>query len=144
MIIRHYQCEDLEPFTELMADLGYPTDANTMRKRLEKIHSNSMYNTFVAVWDDGKIVGMVGVRQLISYETDKIVTQISALVTKKEYRNKGIGKALVKHVEEWALANHSNMIYLTSGNREDRLQAHAFYRSLGFEMTGLRFVKRLK
>jgi len=109
---------------------------------MEKIQSTPMYFTFVAELD-GEIVGMVGVRKLFSYEVDDVVTQISALVTKKEFRNKGIGKALIKFVEDWAIKEGSEAIVLTSGIKEERLKAHEFYKSVGFDITGYRFVKKI-
>ncbi|MNJ70458.1 Acetyltransferase (GNAT) family protein [compost metagenome] len=60
-----------------------------------------MYQTFVAE-EQGDLVGMIGIRQLFSYEVDEVATQISALVTKREFQRKGIGKALVQYVEEWS------------------------------------------
>jgi GNAT superfamily N-acetyltransferase len=143
MIIRDYRSQDLESLTELMADLGYPTILENMRRRIEKIQSNPMYFTFVAEINR-EIVGMIGARQLYSYEVDEVVTQISALVTKKEFRNRGIGRALVNFIEEWAITNDSEIIVLTSGIKENRLKAHEFYKSIGFDITGYRFVKKIK
>jgi len=33
---------------------------------------------------------------------------------------------------------------VTSGMKEDRLKAHEFYKSVGFKITGYRFVKKIK
>lgn len=142
MIIRKCQPNDLEGLTELMVDLGYPTDLEKLGERLDKIHSTPMYSTFVAELNDN-VVGMIGVRQLHSYENDEVVTQISALVTKSEYQGRGVGKALVSFVEEWAVSIGSTVLVLTSGIKEERMKAHNFYNSIGFEVTGYRFVKRL-
>jgi len=58
MIIRDYQSKDLESLTELMSDLGHPSNQADMKSRIEKIQSNPMYFTFVAELD-GEVVGMV-------------------------------------------------------------------------------------
>lgn len=142
MNIRAYQTNDLNSITELMSVLGYPSKPEIMRTRLERIEANPLYHTFVAE-EQGELVGMIGIRQLYSYEADEAVTQISALVTKREHQGKGIGKALVQFVEEWAQENGSHMIVLTSGIKEERKKAHEFYKSLNFDITGYRFVKRL-
>jgi len=142
MIIRSFHPNDLESLCELMVDLGYPSDLENLRKRMEKIQTNPMYFTFVAEIDE-KVVGMIGVRQLYSYENDDVVTQVSALVTKSEYQGRGIGKALMRFVEDWAVSNGSTVIVLTSGIKENRLKAHEFYKSIGFEVTGYRFIKKL-
>ena len=64
-------------------------------------------------------------------------------MTKKEFRNRGIGKALIKCVEEWAVMEGSEVIVLTSGIKEERIKAHDFYKSIGFDITGYRFVKKI-
>lgn len=139
MIIRNYHTNDLESLSDLMVDLSHPSELENLRKRIEKIELNPMYVTFVAEIN-GTVVGMVGARQLFSYEYDEIVTQISALVMKREYQGQGIGKGLVSFVEDWAVSNGSTIIVLTSGIKENRIKAHNFYKSIGFEVTGYRFV----
>jgi GNAT superfamily N-acetyltransferase len=140
--IRLYSQDDLVSLTELMADLGYPTSIDKMRRRMEFIEAVPLYHTFVAVINE-QVVGMMGIRQVYYYEEDGLVTQISALVTKEGFQGQGIGSALVKHVEEWAIKQESNCLYLTSGIKPERVKAHEFYKALGFEVTGYRFVKKL-
>ncbi|KRE40011.1 hypothetical protein ASG81_19015 [Paenibacillus sp. Soil522] len=142
IVIRPYQAEDLIAMTALMLDLGYPTTAEQMRSRMGIIETLPGSYTYLAALE-GKVVGMIGIRQIYSYEEDGFVTQISLLVTKKEYEFQGIGTSLVRFAEAWALERHSGMLYLTSGMKPERIRAHKFYKSLGFETTGYRFVKKL-
>lgn len=142
MNIREYNSNDLHALVELMSELGYPTEVEHMKKRMDRIECNPMYFTFVAEVHS-KVVGMIGIRQLYSYEIDEVATQINALVTKKEFQRKGIGKALIHYVEEWSRNNGSEMIVLNSGIKESRKAAHEFYKALGFEVTGYRFVKKI-
>lgn len=141
--IRAYRKEDLASITELMHDLGYPTTVEIMRKRMNIIENIPLSFTFVATLEE-RLVGMMGIRQIYSYEDDGITTQISLLVTKKEYQGQGIGKSLVSFAEEWALERGSNILYLTSGIKPERVRAHEFYKSIGFNATGFRFVKKLE
>ncbi|MDQ8735322.1 GNAT family N-acetyltransferase [Paenibacillus sp. LHD-38] len=140
--VRPYQPEDLIVMTELMKDLGYPTTEEQMRNRMSVIETLSGTFTFLADLN-GKAVGMMGIRHVYSYEEDGFVIQISLLVTKKEYEGQGIGKALVSFAESWAVAQDAEILYLTSGIKPERERAHAFYKAIGFEATGYRFVKRL-
>jgi GNAT superfamily N-acetyltransferase len=140
--IRPYHSTDLEALTELMSDLGYPTSVEQMKRRMEQIEAIPSYATFIASIDN-KVVGMAGLRQNYTYEEDGCATQISTIVVKNEFQGKGIGKALVLFVEEWAAARNSTCIYLTSGIKPERMKAHQFYTAVGFETTGYRFVKRL-
>jgi GNAT superfamily N-acetyltransferase len=143
LVIREFSFSDIDAITELMDDLGHPATKEQMIKRMENISSNPMYCTYVAE-HEGNVVGMVGLRQLYSYEGDNVAVQISALVTKANYRGKGIGKELVRQAEKWAKENGANVIVLTSGNRPEREDAHQFYNHLGYNVTGLRFVKKLQ
>jgi GNAT superfamily N-acetyltransferase len=143
LLIREFSFRDLDAITELMSDLGYPASKRQMQKRMERICSNPLHHTLVAE-QDGKVVGMAGMRQLYSYENDHPVVQISALVTKAEYRGLGIGKELVKQAEKWAKENGASAVVLTSGNRPEREHAHQFYKHLGFCITGFRFSKKLQ
>ncbi|MGM0883077.1 MAG: GNAT family N-acetyltransferase [Bacillota bacterium] len=129
--------------TDLMHDLGYPTTVESMRKRMDIIENIPLSFTFVATLEE-RMVGMMGIRQIYSYEEDGSTTQISLLVTKKEYQGQGIGKSLVGFAEGWALGRGSNILYLTSGIKPERIQAHDFYKSIGFDTTGYRFVKKLE
>jgi GNAT superfamily N-acetyltransferase len=140
--IRTYCTEDLVSITELMHDLGYPTTVEKMTIRMDIIEKIPSMLTFVATMKE-QIVGMVGFRQVFSYEEDGFVTQISLLVTKKEYQGQGIGRALVGFAEEWTLERGSDMLYLSSGIKPERIRAHEFYKSIGFDVTGYRFVKKL-
>ena len=142
MIVRAYKNADLNSLTILMGELGYPSKPENMLTRIQRIESIPMYHTFVAE-EQGELVGMIGIRQLFSYEVEEVATQISALVTKREFQGKGIGKALVQYVEEWSKKNGSEIIVLTSGIKEERKKAHEFYKSLDFEITGFRFVKKI-
>lgn len=141
--IRQYQSSDLESITELMTDLGYPSSIQEMETRMKSIESSPGYFTFVACLD-GIMVGMLGIRELLNYETSGNVTQISLLVIKKEYHKLGIGTSLLNFIEDWARKKGSNVLYLTSGIKEERIKAHEFYKKFGFEITGYRFVKDIK
>jgi len=143
ILIRKYTEEDLESVTELMADLGSPSGIEEMKERIRLIELQSNYFTFVATINE-KVVGMIGVRQNYTYTSNKVKTQISALVTKKEYQGQGIGKALISFIQDWTRSNGSDFLYLTSGIKEERRNAHEFYKKSGFEITGYRFVKRIK
>ncbi|QOR67923.1 GNAT family N-acetyltransferase [Cytobacillus suaedae] len=140
--IRHYTESDLEALTGLMTDLGYPATLEEMSKRMGLINSNPNYFTFVATLDE-RVVGMMGITLHITYTNDNLKTQITSLVTKKEYQGQGIGKELIKYAEVWSNSKGSDFMYLTSGISEKRVSAHEFYKHLGFEITGYRFVKQI-
>ena len=86
---------------------------------------------------------MIGITFHNTYTNNGIKTQITSLVTKKEFHGQGIAKKIIRYVEEWANSKESDFIYLLSGISEQRFTAYELYRYLGYEITGYRFVKRL-
>ena len=143
MEIRKYKSSDIVFFTELMTDLGYPSSLDVMKLRMERIDSNPNYFTFVATINK-TVVGMIGVTFHNTYTNNSVKTQITSLVTKKEFRGHGIAKKLVRYVEEWAISEvGSRFVYLLSGISEKRITAHELYKYLGYKITGYRFLKHL-
>ncbi|WP_337101242.1 GNAT family N-acetyltransferase [Paenibacillus sp. YIM B09110] len=140
--IRSYLPEDIEAIAELMLDLGYPSTTEQMKSRMDRLGASNENETFVAVIED-IVVGMIGFRKLYYYEADGFVVHINVLVTKHEYQGRGVGKQLMAYTESWARKQGANALYLTSGIKPERERAHTFYRNLGFETTGYRFVKTL-
>ena len=140
--IRQYHSSDLIELAQLMDDLGYPTTPEVMTRRMALFELNPSYRTFVATWDN-KVVGMLGVNMTMNYESDDLVTHIISLVVGEAFQGKGIGKKLMSFIEAWAIDNGSQVLYLTSGIKEERKRAHEFYKRLGFDITGYRFIKRV-
>lgn len=141
--IRNFVFDDIDDVVDLMAQLGYPTSAEVMQKRMRILTSLPDYHTFIADLD-GKAVGLIGVCKRVLYESDDVPVQIAALVTHSQYRGAGIGRALVQAAEKWALEAGAHSLFLTSGIKPERTKAHEFYQNLGFDITGYRFVKKLE
>ncbi|MOA27087.1 aminoalkylphosphonic acid N-acetyltransferase [compost metagenome] len=114
-----------------------------MRSRMKAIEENASYYTFVASLD-AQVIGMIGVRLVNYYEADGIHAQISCLVTKQHYQGQGVGKQLIRFVESWAKEKGTDGLSLTSGIKEDRVDAHEFYKKMGFKINGYRFVKKIQ
>ena len=64
-----------------------------------------------------------------------------AFVVASEHRGRGVGRALISAAEGWARQRWAGDVMLTTHKR--RTGAHRFYRSMGYEATGYRFVKSL-
>ena len=139
-VIREARLEDAAALARLMEVLGYPTTLPAMQARLASISSDSDYRT-IAAEVDGQIRGMVGLRCGVQYELDGVHVQVMAIVVDEEYQGKGFGTALMRESEAWARSLGAHRITLTSGNH--RQVAHQFYKQLGYDSTGLRFVKKL-
>ncbi|MFN4319329.1 MAG: GNAT family N-acetyltransferase [Aquificaceae bacterium] len=84
------------------------------------------------VEEDGMIVGFVASDgNWFSKREGKVVGAIHELVVLPQYRNKGIGKALVEKAIEYFKSRGLDTVELWVGDRNT--QALEFYKSLGFE-----------
>jgi GNAT superfamily N-acetyltransferase len=131
---------DATVLAALMTELGYPTSAAQMFDRLEHLLSHSDYHTIVAA-AAGQVVGLVGLGRGWYYEKDGSYVRLLALVVTAAQRGSGVGSALLRAGETWAVEQGAEAVVLNSG--EHRKDAHQFYEGMGYESTGLRFVKLL-
>ncbi|MDT3426749.1 GNAT superfamily N-acetyltransferase [Paenibacillus forsythiae] len=141
--IRNIGMNDLETITALLRGFGYPTTLNVMKERLEAVQNDPARCTLVAEVD-GRTVGMIELRQVLSYcKEQECIAELTAIIVEESLRRSGLGKRLIAAGEEWARSRQCKQIFLSSGNRVERAPAHAFYRHLGFEQNGYRFSKSL-
>lgn len=131
MYIRSMTLEDINNMDVLMNQLGYPSSNSKIQERFSEILSLPDYETFVAEIN-GKLVGFAGMCKQIAYEFDGPYVRVLALVVHEDFRRKNIGQSLMLAVEDWAKKNHCIAITLNSGNREERIAAHNFYKNLGY------------
>jgi GNAT superfamily N-acetyltransferase len=140
--IRDARIDDIEELTLLMTDLGYPATVAEMQERFKNIAAHPDYKTIIAVIDD-EIVGMAGLLKGIYYEMNGMYLRILAFVVKQNARKLGIGKILISAAEDWAIEQNLNSVLINSGNRDERLAAHAFYKKMGYAIKSSGFVKKL-
>jgi len=124
----------------LMTDLGYPTTVGQMQARLEHLLDHPDYHAIVAE-DGGRVVGLVGLGRGWYFEKDGGYVRVLALVVEAKRRGSGVGSALLRAGEAWAAEQGAGAVVLNSG--EQRRDAHLFYQRMGYEGTGVRFVKLL-
>jgi GNAT superfamily N-acetyltransferase len=136
--IRPAGLADADRLAKLMEQLGYPTGASQMEERLKGILPCADYQTFVAEISN-HIVGMIGLHIGHYYEKDGLYAQIVALVVQQGFQGQHIGSSLVAESERWLQEHGINTVIVNSGNT--RIAAHRFYEHIGYQATGIRFVK---
>ncbi|MBO9199719.1 MULTISPECIES: GNAT family N-acetyltransferase [Niastella] len=134
--------EDVPALANLMNELGYPTTVAEMEQRFALLQTSTDYLTWVAICNN-EVAGMIGLVRNIYFEKNGLYIRVGALVVNNAYRKIGLGKALLQKATDWAVENGITQIYLNSGNRNERIDAHAFYKHLGFEPRSTGFVKTL-
>ena len=138
--IRCARSEDSPAIARLMSQLGYPTSSHEMKERLASIMLDSDYMTFVAEHDE-QVVGVIGVGVFNYYEKNGTYGRVLALVVDEKRKGHGVGASLVAEAERWLKERGVSAIVVNSGRQ--RTDAHRFYKRLGYDETGLRFVKSL-
>jgi GNAT superfamily N-acetyltransferase len=131
---------DAEALAPLLEQLQHPAPAVAIERRVARLAASGVDRLVVAELD-GEVVGFAAVHVGLVVEDDAPVAKLNAIVVDGRHRGLGVGRALVAEAEAEARRRGCRLIFLTSAER--RLDAHAFYRQIGFEETGRRFAKRL-
>lgn len=139
--IRKALISDSVALNDLSEQLGYPTTVEEVEDRVKYLLNKKEHQIFVAEYKD-KIIGFISFERYdILYYPSGL--NITGLVVDKNYRNKGIGKLLLKIAEKYAIEN--SLIFLRANSGSQRLDAHQFYRKNGFsnEKDQKRFIKNI-
>jgi GNAT superfamily N-acetyltransferase/gamma-glutamylcyclotransferase (GGCT)/AIG2-like uncharacterized protein YtfP len=130
---------DVAAIASLVGQLGYPTTSEIMKVRLARMLSLAHHAIFVAE-SSGAVVGVAGASVDHGIEQDSY-GRLTALAVDEQWRGRGVGKLLVQQVEQWCRERGADRLTLTSGHH--RVESHKFYKALGYDATGHRFIKRL-
>src|SRR5271156_3580193 len=101
VVIRLARASDALRLAELAGQLGYPTTAAEMTKRLRKLKPASQNALFVAESPTAGVVGWahVSVTHLVEVGTR---AELNGLIVAEGQRSLGAGAHLLKAVEDWA------------------------------------------
>ena len=120
--------EDAQALRELLKELGYDVDGNTLSQRTKAIRDQG--GEVIVASIDGLVVGCVNT--LIDIRLSEGITgEIVSLVVSAAYRGMGIGKGLVFHAESWLKTKGCNIIRVRANSV--RKEAHQFYLKMDFE-----------
>lgn len=131
MQIREALSEDCASLAQLITELGYPTTGPEMSVRFAALAALPHFRTLVACIE-GRIVGMAGACWAPYFEKNGSYVRVLALVTRAEARGVGVGRSLLRALEQWGFEMGASTLLLTCGNRPERQTAHRFYQELGF------------
>ena len=144
-IVREASPDDVPAVLGLLGDLGRPgpagrSEAEEFERMVEGYIADGDKRVLVALVG-GRVVGMASILLLprLNHVTRELY--VPELVVSRQYRRRGLGKALVGRCTRIAAENGCHRMRLESGNR--RTDSHRFYRDLGFEQSALSFSKRI-
>jgi len=121
-----------------LRELGYPVSIPFVAEQIRKLGATGADPILLAE-TDGTVVGLLASHRCWMLQYARPVIRITALVVGRNARRRGVGRLLMEHAERMAVAEGCEFVELTSA--ADRTDAHAFYRSIGYEANSLRFRK---
>lgn len=124
----------------LLDALGYPCSRDEAAERIALVQADRRQVLLLAE-ADGHVEGLVALETLYSIAHGNELARITALVVAPGCERRGIGRRLLREVEQRARQTGIARIEVTSNARRE--SAHAFYRACGYADGSLRFVKLL-
>jgi len=141
--IRKASKNDIKGLCRLMEQLnGRPLLPEEMERRLDFIEGSPTEELYVCAETAGAgaLLGALGFRLRENIENMSRYGEVSLLVTDRKVRRRGVGRSLMAFAEHLAAERGCIGTWLASGMGRVN-EAHVFYKSLGYEVTGYRFVK---
>lgn len=128
--VRPPEPRDYDKIADLAGQLGYPSTAKQVQRRIDAMANSKEYAVYVAELPEGQIVGCIGLYVFRSVVQD-ICAGISGLIIDQQIRSHGVGKALLDAAEKWARSLGCNAVSVHSNVTRER--AHQFYIRNGYD-----------
>jgi N-acetylglutamate synthase-like GNAT family acetyltransferase len=138
--MRKAETGDVDVLCDLMTELaGHSISREGMLDRLEHVEKSDIDYLFVCEENNG-ILGLLGFRLRVNLEEVSKFGEISAIVVRPESRKRGVGRYMMDYADELARDLGCKGMWLVSGFAREE-EAHKFYKRLGYEINGYRFVR---
>ncbi|HXE54042.1 MAG TPA: GNAT family N-acetyltransferase [Tepidisphaeraceae bacterium] len=128
-MIREMESKDCERVSELLEQLGYPTPLEQVVDRFNRLDQVN-HRLFVAECEQG-VVGWAHAAMRSSI-TSQARIEIVALVVDERHRRKGIGRELLRRIEDWSREAGLDVVRVTSNLA--RQESHALYLASGYAL----------
>jgi len=127
---------DEQSIQKLLSQLGYDVALGQLRTQLSELIGSRSDATLVATADD-VVVGLIALHWSLMLQHPAPVCRITTLVVNDSTRGQGVGRVLVEAGAEVARLAGCETLELTTALH--RTEAHAFYKTLGFTNSSLKF-----
>lgn len=130
--IRPARLTDCQRIAVLATQLGYPSDAEDIKRHMAEIEDREGHAIYVAEDTQHIVLGWISVHVFASVVYGRFA-EISGLVVDQDVRCHGIGAKLLGEAEQWARKNGCHQIAVRSN--VVRELAHQFYLKHAYEFT---------
>lgn len=127
--VRETTPADSEALSRLSAQLGYPSDAAAIARRLREMQEASVGTAFIAETDEGDVVAAICMIVEYSMVGDRRAN-VAELIVEERFRGRGIGATLLRTAETWAREMGFDGVRVNSNVVRER--AHRFYLREGY------------
>lgn len=147
VICRKAKAEDLPSLVGLLQKLfsieaDFTPQPEKQERGLELLLTDEQRSLVMVVEVDHRIVGM-GTAQLVASTAEGAWSGwIEDLILEDDYRGRGIGRQLLKAVEDWCFKQGATRVQLLADR--DNTPALMFYARIGWERTQLIGLRRFK
>lgn len=138
MTIRCAALSDAAEIARLTAQLGYAADAETIGGRLSRLAGRPDHLVVVAAGEAG-LAGWMHAHASDALESGFRV-EIVGLVVAEDCRRRGVGRDLVRRVEQWAAEIGAEALVVRSNTK--RIESRGFYLALGYSESKTQSVYR--
>ncbi|UVA79104.1 GNAT family N-acetyltransferase [Pandoraea commovens] len=132
--------EDAPRIVALLAQLGYETPLDIVRRNIALSNAEGDDAAFVAVDENAQIVGCIGLHALTMFHLAGRLGRITALVVEENARGSGVGHALMAAAHAWFNEQGCEKFEVTSSDH--RVAAHRFYARHGYARDGQRLARK--
>ena len=123
--------DDSNQLSNLMLQLGYTITTEVMCKQIEIYLNSNNYLVYVAE-RNSFVIGAISCAFTDYFHKQGGFARITSLVVDEDYRNQGVGKGLIRHVENCVYKLGYNDIEITTSVHRKSSGTHNFYMSLGY------------
>lgn len=139
-LVRRGCVRDAAEIAACMHSLGYGTTTETVAIHLAHFKESTRDIVLVCA-EISSLTGVVSAHAIPLLHQSGELVRITALSVRQGRERQGIGRCLIRAIENWAIARGATRIEVTSGGH--RAGAHQFYQVMGYGTESLRFVKRI-
>jgi ribosomal protein S18 acetylase RimI-like enzyme len=143
MHIRIATLDDAAALAELITafNIPYPGIPVTTAQARARLAACQGFETTVLAEIDGQAAGFACLRLVPYMSGDEPYAELTDLFVATGFRRRGVGRALMAHIEQLARAGGAAEVVLLTGH--DNAGAQAFYRALGYQDYSLALRRRI-